>query len=124
MILNRIINLLRSDKTKSDLERKQMAAYKDETAREITEAGTLKLKPAIKNESVLEATISPDYTILKDKFGDLESLRGKTITLELHQAAKLLNRSRIKADAFSKLIKDIKNDYGINLNIYNRRNKK
>ena len=118
MLLSRIMSLLRSDKVDSDLERKQMAAYKEESANEKTDAGTPKFKPAIK-EPIPET--NPDYRVLSGKYGDLEALRGKTISIELHDAAKLLNRRRVKADAFYSLKKNLMNDYGINLNIYNNR---
>lgn len=120
MIFDTIINLLRSDKINSDLERKQMAAYKEEiAATESTEAGNPCTKPA----NVKEPTpiTNPDYQVLAGKYGDLESLKGKTINLELHEAARLLNRSRVKVDAFYSLKKNLKNDYDINLNIYSRR---
>lgn len=97
-----------------------MAAYKEEFANEKTDAGTPKFKPAIK-ESIPETTINPDYAALEKKFGPLESLRGRTITLELHQAARLLDRSRIKVDAFSRLQKDLKSEFDITLKIYSRR---
>ncbi|MCQ2188048.1 MAG: hypothetical protein MJY73_06855 [Bacteroidales bacterium] len=118
MLIEAIRNLLRSDKVDSDLERKQMAAYKEEFANEKTDAGTPCPKPA---ESIPETTINPDYAALEKKFGPLESLRGKTITLELHQAARLLDRSRIKVDAFSRLQKDLKSEFDITLKIYSRR---
>lgn len=110
------MNILRSDTVDSDLERKQMAAYKEELANEKPDAGTPRFKPA---ESIPET--NQDYQVLSGKYGDLEALRGKTISLELHEAAKLLNRRRVKADAFYSLKKNLMNDYGINLNIYNNR---
>lgn len=124
MLLEAIKNLLRSDKINTDLERQQMAAYKKELATEKTETGTPRFKPAMKKESISETTINPDYTALEKKFGPLELLRGKTITLELHQAARLLNRSRIKVDAFSRLQKNLKSDFDITLKIYSRRTTK
>ena len=119
-----LMNILRSDKVDSDLERRQMAAYKEELAKEKTDAGTPRFKPAMKKESIPETTINPDYAALEKKFGPLESLRGKTITLELHQAARLLDRSRIKVDAFSRLQKDLKSEFDITLKIFSRRTSK
>lgn len=101
-----------------------MAAYKEELAKEKTDAGAPKFKPAMKKESIPETTINPDYQVLSGKYGDMEALRGKTISIELHEAAKLLNRRRVKADAFYSLKKNLMNDYGINLNIYHRRTSK
>lgn len=95
-----------------------MAAYKEELANEKPDARTPCPKPA---ESIPETTINPDYQVLSGKYGDMEALRGKTISIELHEAAKLLNRRRVKADAFYSLKKNLMNDYGINLNIYNNR---
>lgn len=96
-----------------------MAAYKEEiAATETKDAGTPKFKPAIK-EPIPET--NPDYRVLPGKYGDLEALRGKTISIELHDAAKLLNRRRVKADAFYSLKKNLVNDYGITLKIYSRR---
>lgn len=111
-------NILRSDNAISGLEQRQVAAYKIELANEKTDAGTPKFKPA---ESI---PFNSDYSALENKFGPLESLRGNTITLELHQAARLLNRSRIKVDAFSRLQKNLRNEYDITLKIYSRRTSK
>lgn len=119
-MLTKILNyLFQSDKRNTGLEQKQMAAYKKELANDSTDAGN-PLKPA--NEQILST--NPDYQALSGRFGSLESLRGKTLSLELHEAAKLMNRRRVKADAFYSLKKNLMNDFGINLNIYNNKRSK
>lgn len=114
-----LMNILRSDTVDSDLERKQMAAYKEELAKEkqLPDAGTPCTKPA---ESI---PMNSDYAILARKYGDLEELRGRTLTIELNEAAALLNRTRKKVDAFAKLKSNLMRDYQINLIIYSRRTK-
>lgn len=63
----------------------------------------------------------PDLNILAEKYGELES--GKVIVIELGEAAKLLGRKRVRLDAFTSLQKKLKNDYGVELQIYSRRTK-
>ena len=63
----------------------------------------------------------PDLNVLAEKYGEL--MPGKEIELELGEAAKLLGRKRVRLDAFSALIKKLKNEYGVELKIYSRRTK-
>ena len=63
----------------------------------------------------------PDLIILAKKYGELQP--GKVITIELNECAQLLNRKRVKLDAFKILQKRLKNDYNVELKIYSRRKK-
>lgn len=63
----------------------------------------------------------PDLQILADNYGELYS--GKVITIELNECAQLLNRKRVRLDAFKTLQNRLKNDYGVELKIYSRRTK-
>ena len=63
----------------------------------------------------------PDLNILAEKYGELKP--GKVITIELNECAKLLNRKRVRLDAFKTLQKKLKNDFNVKLKIYSRRTK-
>ena len=63
----------------------------------------------------------PDLNILAARYGEL--VPGKVITIELNECARLLNRKRVRLDAFSSLIKKLHNEYGVELKIYSRRTK-
>lgn len=63
----------------------------------------------------------PDLNILAEKYGEL--VPGKVITIELNECAQLLNRKRVRLDAFKTLQNRLKNDYGVELKIYSRRTK-
>ena len=63
----------------------------------------------------------PDLQALYDRYGEL--LPGKVITIELNECAQLLNRKRVRLDAFKTLQYRLKNDYGVELKIYSRRTK-
>lgn len=63
----------------------------------------------------------PDLNILAEKYGDF--VPGKKITIELGEAARLLGRKRVRVDAFSGLIKKLKDEHGVELKIYSRRTK-
>lgn len=63
----------------------------------------------------------PDLQALYDRYGEL--LPGKVITIELNECAQLLNRKRVRLDAFKTLQNRLKNDYGVELKIYSRRTK-
>ena len=95
-----------------------MKAYQEGIANETVNNSVNKPTANVKEPTPIT---NPDYQVLAGKYGDLESLKGKTINLELHEAARLLNRSRVKVDAFYSLKKNLKNDYDINFNIYSRR---
>lgn len=64
---------------------------------------------------------APDLQALYDRYGELQP--GKVITIELNECAKLLNRKRVRLDAFKTLQNRLKNDYGVELKIYSRRTK-
>lgn len=119
MIIDILRNVFQTDKRNNGLDRKQMAAFKEEQAKEnqLLDAGTPCPKPAESN------LMNSDYAILARKYGDLEELRGRTLTIELNEAAALLNRTRKKVDAFAKLKSNLMRDYQINLIIYSRRTK-
>lgn len=63
----------------------------------------------------------PDLNILAEKYGEL--VAGKEIMIELNECAKLLNRKRVRLDAFKTLQKKLKNDFNVELKIYSRRTK-
>lgn len=63
----------------------------------------------------------PDLNILAEKYGEL--VAGKEIMIELGEAARLLGRKRVRLDAFSGLIKKLKDEHGVELKIYSRRTK-
>lgn len=63
----------------------------------------------------------PDLQALYDRYGELQP--GKVITIELNECAQLLNRKRVRLDAFKTLQNRLKNDYGVELKIYSRRTK-
>ena len=63
----------------------------------------------------------PDLQALYDRYGELHT--GKVITIELNECAQLLNRKRVRLDAFKTLQNRLKNDYGVELKIYSRRTK-
>lgn len=63
----------------------------------------------------------PDLQVLYDRYGELQP--GKVITIELNECAQLLNRKRVRLDAFKTLQNRLKNDYGVELKIYSRRTK-
>lgn len=63
----------------------------------------------------------PDLNILAARYGELQP--GKVITIELNECAQLLNRKRVRLDAFKTLQNRLKNDYGVELKIYSRRTK-
>ena len=63
----------------------------------------------------------PDLQALYDRYGEL--LPGMVITVELNECAQLLNRKRVRLDAFKTLQNRLKNDYGVELKIYSRRTK-
>ena len=63
----------------------------------------------------------PDLIILAARYGELKP--GKVITVELNECAQLLNRKRVRLDAFKTLQNRLKNDYGVELKIYSRRTK-
>lgn len=62
-----------------------------------------------------------DLNILVEKYGELQP--GKEIELELGEAARILGRKRVRLDAFSGLIKKLKDEHGVELKIYSRRTK-
>ena len=62
-----------------------------------------------------------DLQALYDRYGELQT--GKVITIELNECAQLLNRKRVRLDAFKTLQNRLKNDYGVELKIYSRRTK-
>lgn len=63
----------------------------------------------------------PDLQALYDRYGELQP--GKVITIELNECAQLLNRKRVRLDAFKTLQYKLKNVYGVELKIYSRRTK-
>lgn len=63
----------------------------------------------------------PDLNILAEKYGELQP--GKVITIELNECSQLLNKKRVRLDAFKTLQNRLKNDYGVELKIYSRRTK-
>ena len=63
----------------------------------------------------------PDLLALYDRYGELQM--GKVITIELNECAQLLNRKRVRLDAFKTLQNRLRNDYGVELKIYSRRTK-
>ena len=81
------------------------------------------LKAAMGIEKPLEKKTydDPDLQTLADAFGELQP--GKVITIELNECAQLLNRKRVRLDAFKTLQNRLKNDYGVELKIYSRRTK-
>lgn len=60
-----------------------------------------------------------DIDILRAHFGELT--QGKTIEIALPEACDLLDRTRRRVDAFSKLQKQLMNDYGVTLKITSRK---
>ena len=63
----------------------------------------------------------PDLNILAEKYGELQP--GKEIELELGEAARILGRKRVRLDAFSGLIKKLRDEHGVEWKIYSRRTK-
>ena len=78
-----------------------------------------------KQQQVTAVEVKPqmmcDIEILTANFGELK--QGKVITLELNECAQLLNKKRVRLDAFKTLQNKLKNDYGVELQIYSRRTK-
>lgn len=81
------------------------------------------LKAAMGIEKPLEKKTydDPDLNILAEKYGELQP--GKEIVLELGEATRILGRKRVRLDAFSGLIKKLKDEHGVELKIYSRRTK-
>lgn len=90
---------------------------------------TEKMKPRIQGVEMIMQPVElerkryddPDLNILAARYGELKP--GKVITIELNECAQLLNRKRVRLDAFKTLQNRLKNDYGVELKIYSRRTK-
>jgi exosome complex RNA-binding protein Rrp4 len=90
---------------------------------------TDEMKPGLQGVEVIMQPVEPkrtryddpDLNILAEKYGELQP--GKVITIELNECAQLLNRKRVRLDAFKTLQNRLKNDYGVELKIYSRRTK-
>ena len=90
---------------------------------------TEKMKQGMQGVEVIIQPVEPkriryadqDLNILADKYGEL--IPGKVITVELNECAQLLNRKRVRLDAFKTLQNRLKRDYGVELKIYSRRTK-
>ena len=90
---------------------------------------TEEMKPGMQGVEVIMQPVEPkriryadqDLNILADKYGEL--IPGKVITVELNECSQLLNRKRVRLDAFKTLQNRLKNDYGVELKIYSRRTK-
>ena len=90
---------------------------------------TEEMKPGMQGVEVIIQPVEPmkkryddpDLNILAEKYGELQP--GKEIELELGEAARILGRKRVRLDAFSGLIKKLKDEHGVELKIYSRRTK-
>ena len=90
---------------------------------------TEEMKPGMQGVEVIIQPVEPmktryddpDLNILAEKYGELQP--GKVITIELNECAQLLNKKRVRLDAFSSLIKKLHNEYGVELKIFSRRTK-
>ena len=90
---------------------------------------TEEMKPGMQGVEVIIQPVEPkktryddpDLQALFDRYGELQP--GKVITIELNECAKLLNRKRVRLDAFKTLQNRLKSVYGVELKIYSRRTK-
>jgi len=62
---------------------------------------------------------SNDVDVLQQTYGELKS--GMVITIELEKAVKLLGRTRVRVDAFSRLKKVLHEQYNVELIITSRK---
>lgn len=70
----------------------------------------------VKRKRSMEET---DIAILTENYGELTP--GRTITIALHEACKLLGRTRMRIDAFAKLKKVLHEQYKVELVITSRK---
>ncbi len=90
---------------------------------------TDEMKPGMQGVEVIMQPVEPkrtryddpDLQALYDRYGELQP--GKVITIELNECSQLLNRKRVRLDAFKTLQNRLKKDYGVELKIYSRRTK-
>ena len=64
-----------------------------------------------------------DITALQDKYGDLSSLSGLSISLTLKEALEIMPRNRRRVDAYEGLKNYLKREYGIELLIQSQKTK-
>lgn len=64
-----------------------------------------------------------DIAILEEKYGDLSSLAGLSISLTLKEALEIMPRERRRVDAYEGLKNYLKREYGIELIIKSRKTK-
>lgn len=64
-----------------------------------------------------------DIAALQEKYGNLSSLTGLSISLTLKEALEIMPRNRRRVDAYKGLKNYLKREYGIELNIKSQKTK-
>ena len=64
-----------------------------------------------------------DIAVLQEKYGNLSSLSGLSISLTLKEALEIMPRNRRRVDAYEGLKNYLKRAYGIELNIKSQKTK-